>query len=316
LGGCKTGALFGIKIFDMQKTFILSDSSETNSYGFKVNLEGLNIDRFRENPVMLFNHDSRNVIGRWNNVRTEAGRLLAEAEFDTDDALGKEVSRKVEKGYLKGCSAGLLIKKMAELDAGLTVTESELLEASIVAVPADAGAVALYDENRHPVTLDVIKLKFNLNNSNQKKMEPKFELTAPTLTSLGLTAGATATQVEMAVAAKDTKIAALTAKVQAFEKAKVTDLIAAAIAAKKIGADEKETYTALAEKDFESVEKILAKMQGVAPINGQLSQKTATDKYAGKSWDELDRAGLLVSLKADAPELYSRLYEEKFSKFK
>jgi HK97 family phage prohead protease len=301
----------------MDKTFILSDSSVINSYGFKVDLNGLNMDRFKDNPVMLFNHDGCNVIGRWNNLRVDGGKLMAEAEFDTDDTLGKEVSRKVEKGFLKGCSAGFLINKIESVSGKWTVTAGELLEASIVAVPSDAGAVALYDEQRQRLDLNAVKLKFNLNNhSNQVKMEHQIEMTAPTLATLGLTAGATAAQVETAVAAKAARIAALEAKVQAFEKAKITELVAAAIAAKKIGADEKDVYTALAEKDFESVEKILAKMQGVNPISGQLSHNTTPEKFAGKSWDELDKAGLLAKLKAEAPELYSRLYDEKFAHLK
>jgi HK97 family phage prohead protease len=116
------GGYFASKFFGMDKTFILSDSSVINSYGFKVDLKGLNTDRFKDNPVMLFEHDGRNVIGRWNNLRVDGGKLMAEAEFDTDDTLGKEVSRKVEKGFLKGCSAGFLINKVVEEGGDYTVT--------------------------------------------------------------------------------------------------------------------------------------------------------------------------------------------------
>ena len=33
-------------------------------------------------------------------------------------------------------------------------------------------------------------------------------------------------------------------------------------------------------------------------------------KYAAKSWDELDRAGLLAELKANHPDLYEKKYKE------
>jgi hypothetical protein len=66
--------------------------------------------------------------------------------------------------------------------------------------------------------------------------------------------------------AQDAEITALKAKLQTFETAKVTNLINQAVADKKIGEDERETYTALAEKDFCSVEKIINKMFNIEPI--------------------------------------------------
>jgi HK97 family phage prohead protease len=273
----------------------------------------MDIERFRGNPVMLFNHCSGEVIGRWTNIRREDNRLLADAEFDADDPLGKEVARKVEKGFLKGCSAGLLVRRMTDTDEGLVATATELMEASIVAVPSDAGAVALYDENRRPVTLEALKLNFHLNSHKSRIMDQKIELTAGTLTVLGLGAGATAVQIEQAVSGMSAKVASLEAKVSAFEKEKVIALVGRAIAEKKIGADERDTYVSLAEKDFSGVERILAKMQGVTPVAGALNARGAAAKYEGRTWDELDRAGLLAALKAEAPELYRTKYEEKFT---
>jgi ATP-dependent Clp endopeptidase proteolytic subunit ClpP len=83
--------------------------------------------------------------------------------------------------------------------------------------------------------------------------------------------------------AKDTEIAALNARLQEFEKAKVTNLINQAVADKKIGEDERATYTALAEKDFEGVEKILNKLPGVNPIAGKLDN---ANKSSGDAWNK------------------------------
>jgi hypothetical protein len=108
------------------------------------------------------------------------------------------------------------------------------------------------------------------------------------------------------------KTAVLAAQLQAMEKGRAESLVDTAIAGKKIGADERDTYLALAEKDFCAVEKILNKMQGVSPIVAQLNTQSAQGKYEGKSWDELDRAGLLASLRAESPEVYKRMYAERF----
>ena len=270
-----------------------------NTHGFAIDLDGLDMERFKGNPVMLFSHDRKSVIGRWDNVRIDGGRLLGDADFDLDDELGARVSKKVEKGYLKGASLGIIIKRMTDTGSGTVVTSAEVMEASIVSIPSDADAIVLYDEERNIVNLEAVKNKLN-NISKQKKMdEPKVtELTAQVTT---LTAD---------VANRDARIAELEAKVQAFEKQRIETLVNNAIAAKKIGADEKETYAALAAKDYKAVEKILSGMQGVA---GRVVTQLETGKTTtALSWDELDKAGKLAALKANNPEEYRRLYNERF----
>jgi ATP-dependent Clp endopeptidase proteolytic subunit ClpP len=91
--------------------------------------------------------------------------------------------------------------------------------------------------------------------------------------------------------AKDTEIEGLKNKLQAFEKAKVTGLINQAVADKKIGEDERDTYTALAEKDFDGVEKIINKLQGVEPVAGKLGGKAESGKAWNKRMDEIREGG-------------------------
>lgn len=292
-------------------TFVLSKGLHQNSHGFAIDLDGIDLERFKKNPVMLWGHDRDKIIGRWTNIRIENGSLLADADFDTDDTVGKEVARKVGKGYLKGCSVGIYIKEMMEKDGISIAAKSELLEASVVSVPSDSDAVMLYDANNKPTTLEAVKLSINQINKTMK--ENQIELTTATLQALSLESGATAQAVELAVADKNKRIAELEAKVAEYEKARVTELVDKAIADKKIGADEKDTYVSLATKDFEGVSKILSKMKGVAPVSTELNVQGSASKYEGKTWDELDHAGLLASLKAEAPEKYEEMYKQKFN---
>lgn len=292
-------------------TFVLAKGLHQNSHGFAIDLDGIDLERFKKNPVMLWGHDRDKVIGRWTNLRIENGSLLADADFDTDDTVGKEVARKVGKGYLKGCSVGIYIKEMMEKDGITIAAKSELLEASVVSVPSDSDAVMLYDANNKPTTLEAVKLSINQINKTMK--ENQIELTTATLQALSLESGATAQAVELAVADKNKRIAELEAKVAKYEKARVTELVDKAIADKKIGADEKDTYVSLATKDFEGVSKILSKMKGVAPVSTELNVQGSASKYEGKTWDELDHAGLLASLKAEAPEKYEEMYKQKFN---
>ena len=58
-------------------TLVLYDSASINSYGFRIDLDGMDLTRFRANPVMLYGHESEQLIGRWENIHIEEGRLLA-----------------------------------------------------------------------------------------------------------------------------------------------------------------------------------------------------------------------------------------------
>ena len=89
--------------------FILNDETKVNQFGFRVSNAGLDLDRFRANPVILDNHSNSNlsVIGRWENIQIEGNLLTAEAVFDDGDTYAKEIGRKVSEGFIKGSSLGL-----------------------------------------------------------------------------------------------------------------------------------------------------------------------------------------------------------------
>ena len=145
-------------------TFILYDDSLPNADGSRVQLRGLQLDRFQKNPVMLYMHnradphtckpDGSEVIGRWENIRTEGRKLLADAVFDEKDPLAKKIARKVKEGFLKGASIGIDVHSTSDAASeklpgqkGSSITESTLLEASVVDIPQNREALnhcALY----------------------------------------------------------------------------------------------------------------------------------------------------------------------------
>ena len=65
----------------MATSFVLSDGRIVNNHGFRIDLRGVNLDRFKANPVMLYQHDIERIIGRWDNIRVEDNRLMADAVF-------------------------------------------------------------------------------------------------------------------------------------------------------------------------------------------------------------------------------------------
>ena len=125
-------------------TFVVSDES-VNSYGFAVLTAGIDTSRFEKNPVMYYMHDrERGVVGRWENIRKDGKRLLADAVFDDSTELAKQVRGQVEKGFLRSASIGIADAVTDTLNGVKTVIQCCLTEISIVDMPSNANAVKLY----------------------------------------------------------------------------------------------------------------------------------------------------------------------------
>ena len=134
------------------KTFILHDET-VNTYGIRMLTAGANLDEFRRNPVMLLNHNDWELpIGRWENIRIEGTRILADAVFDETDSRAKEVAGKVERDFLRMASISAWVDEASEDPAyrmpgqtGPTIVRWTAREASICPIGANHNALALYD---------------------------------------------------------------------------------------------------------------------------------------------------------------------------
>ena len=114
------------------------------------------------------------------------------------------------------------------------------------------------------------------------------------------------------LSAEKQKTATLEGQVKAMNEAKVKQLVDEAIAAKKIGEDERETYTQLATNDFAMAEKILGKMQGVNPVVDQLQKPAINEAEKGWTFDDYHRKGKLENLMNTNPARYAELFEAKY----
>lgn len=91
---------------------------------------------------MLASHDQKDAVGVWSEITETAegltvkGRLLVE-----DVARAREVRALVREGALRGLSIGFVTRKaLPRKGGGRSIEELELLEISVVAVPAHPGA--------------------------------------------------------------------------------------------------------------------------------------------------------------------------------
>lgn len=91
---------------------------------------------------MLFGHDQNDPLGAWDFAEERddglhiKGRMLIE-----DVQRAREVRALVKAGAVRGISIGFVTKKAAPRSrGGRTITELELLEASLVSIPMNPGA--------------------------------------------------------------------------------------------------------------------------------------------------------------------------------
>lgn len=277
-------------------TFILCDGNRVNSYGFRTDLAGLDLERFKSNPVMLYAHDPSDVIGRWENIRVEDNQLKADAVFDTDDEQGKRIAGKVERGFLKGCSMGIHVKELHEVDNVHVATRSELMEASVCPIPSDAGAVRLYDENRKELTFEEVRLQFN-NQLKPIEMNKNEETNVQT----------------PAADPKDAEIASLKAQLAESKKREVDSFLTAAVQSGKITTEEKEGFAKLAANDFETVQSLINSRPSKASASlKDLQAQASTAVPAGREnwtyleWMKKDPEGL-KRMKTENPTEFERL---------
>src|SRR5580765_6129971 len=141
---------------DGSLSYVLSDAT-VDRYGDIIEPDGWMLDHFRANPIALFNHKPDNVVGTWENIHIEAaagsnrgGRLVANfvpAPPGTT-RLADDVRRLIEANILRATSVGFQSVESEPIDPkkpfGATrYTRQELLETSIVSVPANPAALQL-----------------------------------------------------------------------------------------------------------------------------------------------------------------------------
>lgn len=100
-----------------------------------------------------------------------------------------------------------------------------------------------------------------------------------------------------------------------MKSAKVKALIDSAVAAKKIGEDEREDYTKLTTDNFELAEKILAKLKGVDPVVNHLDGAAEPEEEKDWTFDDYHKKGKLENLKKTNEEKYNRLFHQKYGHY-
>jgi HK97 family phage prohead protease/HK97 family phage major capsid protein len=146
--------------------FVLSDDTPDRLDDI-IQADGWDLKNFKRNPVALFNHNSDFPIGKWRNLRVEKNELRGHLELAPEGTSPRidEIRKLIDAGILKAVSVGfrpLKHKRRSDDEKdykgfGHRFIRSELVETSVVAVPANANALAVAKSlNISPQTIELV----------------------------------------------------------------------------------------------------------------------------------------------------------------
>jgi len=138
-------------------SYLVSDETP-DRVGDIIRVRGWDIASYKRNPVVLWAHDGKSVppIGKANNVRRRYGpaRLTADIEFAPKEAheFADTIYQLASRGFVRATSVGFMPRETEEVDEkkreklglgpyGQLYTSTELMEISVVAVPANPSAL-------------------------------------------------------------------------------------------------------------------------------------------------------------------------------
>jgi HK97 family phage prohead protease len=122
----------------------VASSNVADRDGEIINQDGWDLKNFKKNPQLLWAHNVREVrppIGKvtriWFDGEGKSKVMKFKAMFDMADQFAADIYRKIKEGFLNAFSVGFM---PLEKD-GNTYTKTELLEISVVPVPANPSAL-------------------------------------------------------------------------------------------------------------------------------------------------------------------------------
>ena len=129
--------------------FVLSDDT-VDRLGDIIDPAGWDLRNFKRNPIALFNHSGNAPIGTWSKIGVEGGKLVGTLKLAAKGTSARidELISLVEQGILRAVSVGFRPVEQEPIDkdrpfGGQRFKKQELVETSLVSVPANPAALAL-----------------------------------------------------------------------------------------------------------------------------------------------------------------------------
>ena len=316
----------------MAKDVIIS-TSRLNSYGTRIITSGIDIEQYKRNPILLYMHERRNVIGRVENLRFEGDRLIGTPVFDMEDEDAAKIGRKWENGFLNMVSGGFEPVELSNDPQHLlpgqtrsTVMRSVLREVSIADLGSNDDAIKLYEPSGKLLQLaagvdnDIVPLltlkkqpgeETLAGEINQDHNQPNLLQMNKILLALGLAATATEDDAVNAI----TKLQDDAGKAQKIELARIEAAVDAAIKDKKATADKRNTLITLGKTSgFDVLQETIGMLIPARKPNDVITHPgggTTATPSVNLAFSQISEEQL-ADLRANNRAEYIRLYKAEF----
>lgn len=139
-------------------TGIVGSDGSTDRHGDRVNPKGWVLDNFLKNPVIMLNHEYHQLpIGKATNVSMRNGKLVFDVQFSKTLEVAKQAFNLVKEGIMKAWSVGFIPLEWGKTGDEYTINKQELLELSLVSIPANPNALLSYKKTLNTQQIDLIK---------------------------------------------------------------------------------------------------------------------------------------------------------------
>lgn len=310
-------------------------SDETlNCYRTWVKTEGVILEQFQKNPVMLWMHWRGMIIGLIKNIKVENGEITGEPYFDEVREESKMAKQQWEKGSLRMGSPNFEVIETSDDPALLkegqtrpTITKCKLVEFSMVDIGGNDNNIRLsysgeelkLSEGEDCAVLPLLKnpiVKLNNNNEmNQELMSIALMLGMPAESTLADVQKQVNALLEHKKTNEDLRneIKTLEDRLEGIQLSGITAMVDEAVKAGKFTDDKKNHFVELGKKvGAESLKLTLDSMRSSMKPSSLIDKTPApSSEKQYKSWSEVPEEDLKL-LRKENPELYKKLYKAEF----
>lgn len=117
------------------------NTGKVDREGERLDVEGVDLRGYKQNAVVLYGHDYYSLpIGKSISVRKQDGNIISKFKLAVEEYdFAATVDKLIQGGYLNAVSIGVIVKEWS--NDFKEILKSEMVEFSIVPVPADRGAL-------------------------------------------------------------------------------------------------------------------------------------------------------------------------------
>jgi HK97 family phage prohead protease len=166
----------------------IASTADFDRQGESIKQDGWDLKSFKQNPVILASHNySEFPIGKATGIAVQDDKLTFKMIFSEATQTAREAYQLVKEGILKSFSVGFIPREYDSKDANV-ITKAELLEISLVAVPANPNAIVTAKSMKTNVLAQELikswlldeKLKGEVEEIEKEEEEKKEEVTEVT----------------------------------------------------------------------------------------------------------------------------------------